>query len=342
MKSRILILFILSLSLFINYKFFHSSQLQAFLMYDFNNQQFNFPYEDFSEILDDDFPNISHTTLPIKLLKARYLIETDSLKVAKNLLYDAIDDNPFIMAPQEMLARIFIEEENFDSAYYYSKMAFEKMPNVNPHRYTYFKVLRNLKKVKELDSAFRIVKNRNNPAHWYDYLFSRSSLENDQEFLDKLIEEFKYRFPNEDSLIIGRISNRVEIGSEAYSLSALLSSVGDEYFKEEEYSQAADYYEKAIDFNKLNYLLYENAAIAFDLSNQFEKASYYYNYVYDNFKTNDGRSEYYNGLMLIRNNNNMKGCDLLRIASMKNYQGETTKIKAINVFLTLCQPKSSN
>lgn len=338
----LLTLITLIILLFINYKVFISSNLQAFLMYDYNTNEYNFPYEDFSEELDDDFPNLSDTTMPIKLLKARYLMNVDSLDSAKNLLYKAIDDNPYIMAPQEMLARIYIDEKNYDSAYYFSKAAFQKMPNVNPHRFTYFKVLRNQKNILELDSAFKVIKYRGNKNHWYDYLFTRTTIQNDKQFLDSLVNEFRDLFPKEDTLIINRIKNRIDIGAEAYSLSALLSSVGDDYFRNEEYKQAAEFYEKSIDFNKDNYLLYENAAISFDLSNQFEKASYYYNYIYDNFKVSDGRSEYYNGLMLIRNNDNIKGCDLLRKAYLKGYQGKTTKIRAIDVYLTLCQPQTSN
>ena len=67
------------------------------------------------------------------------------------------------MAPEDMLAKIYLQENNIDSAYLLSKLAFNKMPNVDLHRNTYFNVLRSLKdsiNVFELDNAFMRLKNK--------------------------------------------------------------------------------------------------------------------------------------------------------------------------------------
>jgi tetratricopeptide (TPR) repeat protein len=337
--SAFLILFMFT-TLFVSIKIFQSHYIQAFLMYDFNSDTYNIPYDEFSKF-DDDFPNLSGTALPMKFVKARYYLNLDSLEKTKELLYNAIKVNPYVKGPEEMLARVFLKEENYDSAYVYSKEAFDKMPNANPHRYTYFRVLRHFKDSIALDSAFNRIKKYNNPSHWYDYAFSKFKIARSDSSFYNLVNEFKIKFPNEDFKVINQMINYREIGSEAYTLSTLLAKIADEKFEEEEYVDAADMYEKAIDFNPENYLLYENAAISYNLSEKNDKAKDYFDKVIYDFKPTDGRAEFYKGLMLLQSNN-VKGCEYLKISSDKRYIGKTTGISAINVFIGLCQNSSSN
>ena len=71
--------------------------------------------------MDDDFPNLTFTALPIKVLKARYYMELDSLKTAKSLLFHAMSENPYLMASEEMLVKIYLDEQKLDSAYFFAK-----------------------------------------------------------------------------------------------------------------------------------------------------------------------------------------------------------------------------
>ena len=154
---KILFVTFLISTVFVNIKAYQSSSLQAYLLYDYNNDSYFVPYEIYNN-LDYNFPNLTQTVLPIKILKARYLLNLDSVSQAKSLLFDARNVNPYIMAPEDMLARIYLKENNLDSAYLLSKLAFNKMPNVDIHRTTYFNVLRSYKDSinaeSDLDNAF--------------------------------------------------------------------------------------------------------------------------------------------------------------------------------------------
>ena len=108
----------LILLVYINIRWYQSSYLQTFLLYDYNNNKYLVPYEEYMT-LNDKFPNLTHTALPIKYMKARYLLELDSIETAKKLLYESMEVNPYIMANHEMLAKIYIKEQNYDSAYKY-------------------------------------------------------------------------------------------------------------------------------------------------------------------------------------------------------------------------------
>ena len=61
-----------------------------------------------------------------------------------------------------------------------------------------------------------------------------------------------------------------------------------------------------------------------------------YDLVLNNFKPNNGRVEFYKGLLLIRLGENELGCNYLRKSSNKNYTGSNTKIRASEVFVGLC------
>ena len=132
MKSKnifkIFIVAFLISNVFVNIKVYQSSSLQAYLLYDFNNDSYQVPYEIYNK-LDYNFPNLTQTALPIKILKARYLLDLDSVSQAKSLLFDASKANPYIMAAEDMLAKIYLQENNLDSAYLLSKVAFNKLLN---------------------------------------------------------------------------------------------------------------------------------------------------------------------------------------------------------------------
>ena len=132
------------------------------------------------------------------------------------------------------------------------------------------------------------------------------------------------------------IENFINIGSESFTFSSALNSLADSKFIDENYTEAAELYQKAIDFNNEEYLYYENAAIAFDLSLNYDKAKEYYDIVLSQFKPKTGRAEFYLGLMQIKTNNLEEGCKTLREAVKKKYVGINTGTSAINVYLSLC------
>lgn len=342
LEIKVLFISLLIGLVFINFKAVKSSYYQAFLMYDFNADVYNVPYKQFQDNIDVNIPNLTHTGLPIKALKARSLINIDSIEQAKIILYEAINDNPFIKLPEDMLANIFLKQQELDSAYFYSREAFYKMKNVNPHRYTYFRVLQQMNKLEELDSAFRIIKDYSRVKDWYDYIYTKFKLNIEDETLPTLIKDFKKEFPDEDLSTINEIERFITIGSEAYTLATALSALGDERFANKDYIEAAQFYEKAIGYNNEVYLYYENAAISYDLSNNYEKALEYYNIVLNNFKTTDGKSDFYKGLMLIKNEKFEEGCQNLSASSQKRYIAEDSKISAVNVFNGLCLNKPNN
>ena len=169
---------ILLISLYINYRVFRSMEDQTILLYEFNSYQNKLPIETI-ENFNDQLPNITVTTLPLKMLKARYYLRDSLLDIALPLLYKARNDNPFIKVSDFELAKYHYKQNNLDSAEFYSKIAFKALPRNYLFSRQYFKILTKQKKAKELDNAFQKIKNNFIVDQWRDYMFSKIEIDKD-------------------------------------------------------------------------------------------------------------------------------------------------------------------
>ena len=331
------LLFLMTLS-FGSYKKLSSSKYQALLLFDFNNNTRRFNLEDFKS-LDLNFPNLSSTTLPIKFLKSRYYLKVDSVETAKKLIYKSIKDNPYLYASEFMLGHIYFSQNKLDSALYYSKRAFYGITNNNSHRDTYFNVLQELKDSISLDSAFmKIRKIKKGLHHWVDYILTRNEINAKPDVrLLNLIEELAVTYPNQDTITLNSLKRAVELGFTQYTNALYISEQGNVEFEKENYSEAVNFFESAIYSDNQQYIFFENAAIAYSNLENYSKAEEYFNKVIYDFQTKDGKSEFFKGLMLIKNSNGQLGCEYLEASAKKNYKGAESGLRAINVYRQLCQ-----
>ena len=147
----------------------------------------------------------------------------------------------------------------------------------------------------------------------------------------------RIRFPQADTIKMNSVKRFLEIGSTRYTTALLNSAIAKNEFEENNFSGAVRFYEIAISYDDQDYVYFENAAIAYDNLKNYSKAEEYFNKVIYDFKTVDGKSEFFKGLMLIKNNNLTPGCDYLAKSARKNYVGATTGLRAENVYNQLCR-----
>ena len=166
--SLILVLtFLLIISLYF-------SQIQPFLIADLNEGMHRYSLSDAIKV-DVDFPSISGPTQPVKMLVGRYYKNIDSINIAKKLFQDAINDNPYIKSPQAQLGYLYFDIEQYDSAYYYAKDAFNGIPNNNVHRDIFFKTLVKRKDTIQLKESFDLLLELApySSSHWLGYIDTR-------------------------------------------------------------------------------------------------------------------------------------------------------------------------
>lgn len=320
------------LMLFINYKAFISSQIQPYLIADLNEGMHRYSLSDAIKV-DVDFPTLSGPTQPIKMLVGRYYRNEDSINIAKRLFFDAIKDNPYIKSPQAQLGYLYFDIEEYDSAYYYARDAFKGIPNNNVHRDIFFKTLIQRKDTLELKESFELLLeiDPTNSSHWLGYLDSRYQIvgPQDPEILE-LIPRFENQFPNFDKRVLDGIRVISKSDLQDLSLGSAFANLADQFFEDEKYLTAADHYEFAIERAEFEYAYYENAAISYYLAEKYENALNYFSKVIDEFEINDGKSEFYKGILLIELDSLSKGCDYLLKSSKLGFAGGS--ISAYNNF----------
>ena len=229
----------LILILYINYKSFVSSQIQPFLIADLNEGMVRYSLSEAIKV-DLNFPSLSGPTQPIKMLVGRYYRNADSIDTAKRLFLDAIKDNPYIKSPQAQLGYLYFDLEEFDSAYYYAKDAFNAIPNNNAHRDIFFKTLLQRKDTLELKESFELLLGTSpyNSSHWLGYLDSRYQIvgPQDPEILE-LIPRFENQFPNFDKRVIDGIKVISKSNLQDLSLGSAFATLADQFFEDGEYLQ---------------------------------------------------------------------------------------------------------
>ena len=104
-------------------------------------------------------------------------------------------DNPQIYFGESLKSQFFFQERQLDSAYYYSKLAFENLPNNMPHYNLYMNSLVARKDVVEMNKTFETVRalGGDTPLIWTIYLRSLANVTGlgDTMTMSKAAEAFK-------------------------------------------------------------------------------------------------------------------------------------------------------
>lgn len=297
---------------FAAYKVLDSFRKQEPLLKDFGNQKFTTPLEYIASI-DDNFPNIGATTLPIKSLKANYY-KNDS--IVNRLLDLASRENPFIKYPQA-LKSIRLRSQNLDSSLYYAKNAFEGIPQNELHVINYLSVLTLLKDSLEADRVFDRVKKMNSINIWNAYMLTNITLERElNPDLEKIVKESLQLFPKDERFKLYKM--RLANGDSIIGLANNTFNEATELFEKKNYTNSAQLYLKASKLLPEDPAYLENAGHAYYLNNQNNKALSIFDSVINHYSNGTGKAEYLKGLMLFETKGVVnEACDLFQKAIRK-------------------------
>jgi len=325
----LIIIVVLSLSSYVNYKVFVSYNEQNFLLNEFNTYQFNIPLEIVNSF-NDEFPNITVTTLPLKMLKARYFIKEDTLEdLAISFLHESKKANPYLKIADFELSKYHYKKNNIDSAEFYAKSTFEALPRNYLHSRLYFQILANQKKEAKLDSAFYRIKNNYIIDQWRDYLFSKIKIgitPNDE--LRKVLNEAQKAIPNQAEL--NTLNTIINVGFDKLDDLGKLIIEAETYYKQDDFIEAANLFEQAARMDNNEYTHYQNAALSFYRGNNYEQAENLFRYVLSNFDVTNGKAEFYLGLLLYEKGDQENACKFWNISLLKRFPGSQ------NVLETFC------
>ena len=301
---------LLSLSLYITNSVYKSLKGQMFLLQDFNSNQYNIPLNQVASIVPD-IPNITVTTIPINSVKARYFFNSKKYKKALALLDKGTVANPYLFYSEILKSQIFEKQGILDSAKVYARKAFFGLPNNDLHSSRYMNLINLTGDRKSLDEAFELLTIKNNLNNWKNYLIIASNFKDmikDKNLIERANKALEIFPQNGD---IKRLHSKIIIGEEALNQSVIHSNKGLEYFNKQDYQNAAIEFEKALNFNPLDFANYENAATSNYMINNFDKALNQIDKVINELNPLNGKCEYIKALIFIKIQDPIGACPFL-------------------------------
>ncbi len=173
------------------------------------------------------------------------------------------------------------------SAYYYSKLAFENLPNNMPHFNLYMNSLVARKDVAEMNKSFETVRalGGDTPIIWTIYLRSLANVTGlgDTMTMSKAAKAFKL-FPQDDTIF--SLYRILTYGQQRVVQAEQLYKQGIELYNAKDFNAAFDLFKQAFDLDPLEYTYALNSGLALYENEQYQEAVSYLNRIQSSKKVN--------------------------------------------------------
>jgi len=308
LRSFLPILFILgsSTSLLIQKRSYNSAVQQVNLYVDYNKGSFDDPVEEI-DLYEEDFPNVTQTAMPIKAIKAHYYAQSNRIDEAIDILKTGPKkfDNPFIGIYEAKLANIYNDLEQYDSAFKYATIAYDKLSNNLYHAGHLIKSASELKKFDIVKKVFDKNRKYNEEGIWYFFLRTMyaNSVESeiDIDSLRQISIKARNLFPQNDQIKI--IFQDLIYGYEKLQQAEDYFNKGSDLYSIGDYEGSFNEYQKASNLIPTEYAYRQNMALAKISSQDFDVALDILNYTIDSLTVPDENARIYilrGGIMVLK------------------------------------------
>lgn len=316
--ALILILILSPITIYSANRIFESNKDQWYLLGQFNSNQFVQPIDEVVSY-EDKFPELSGTTIPLSTFKGIFLTANSKFNEAIPYYRRGMKSNPYLKISESYLGWNYFNLKQYDSAYYYTKKAFEYHPNNTAH-YTYYMAtltalgdstgIRNTYEKMKSISSLEIVDN-------VYFVASAGTLDksSSKELINKANQSLLKQ--KDDNTIKGIYI--LNFGQENTMKGYEAHNIGLYYFEKEEFIKAAEYFELATEYNNLEIPYFENAANAYMKIENYEKSLKFLDYVLKDLDSLRPKSHYLKGLILLQKGNKEEGCYHLGKAFQNGY-----------------------
>ena len=291
---------------------------QMVLLRDFNSNSFTVPINKIDDFVPE-MPNITVTTIPLKSVKARYYFNAKKYDKALSLLSQGTGANPFLYYSELLKSQIFLAKGNIDSAYYYGREAFYNLPNNNLHSTNYVNILIQKRDISLINEAFELLTYKDNKINWKNYLVAASNFTPPG---DKLLTE-KAKIAKEkffDDSEFDNLYKSIAVGNRNFTEALNLSNKALEYYNNRDYIKAAEFYQKAVDINPLEFSYRENAAASYYLIGDLMNAEKNIDVVLNEMNPLTGKAEYIKAIIFIAMGDNLGACPYLQTSLDSGYE----------------------
>jgi len=319
---------------FVSYKNFNSYKQQKTLFNDLNNANYSNKSIEFYSTLEDELPNLTFTSIPIKAMKALYYLENqpDSLNYVKSLLKRSIKDNPFLKYSEGNLSKIYYAERKFDSAYFYARESFEGLPKNAVHFAMISKLFANNKNIDSIIYTFDKINER--PLVDVNRVFFASmnnfyeSLSDSlqSEVFNKAVSAKKY-FNTDDDLQL--LVDNIIYTKDSVNLANDFEDMGSEFLEKKNYVNGIKYYEKALKIRENNFDFIQTLGFSYYNIGEHSKSIEYFSKLENNGIPLDPLSLYVMGINYYNLGKYTTGCEYLDRARKF---GQKNAIEAYSIY----------
>jgi len=323
--SLILLLFIISfVVIYSNYRVFNSYKQQIFLLNAINTNNYSTIPDEILEDIEYQYPNLSVTSMPLASIKGRALLDKPArVGEALDLLREGRKVKTNLFMTESLMTDIFFANKQLDSAFYYSRIAYEGLPLNTKHFVLYLKSLAAKKEKDEMRSTYNNIKGRigdNKKEELAKFYFAGML-----QFRDSvLIEEAKEWKKKELNNLINDNSLKILIsyviyGDDNVKKADSINNEGRKLFESKKFVEATRLFSKAIDIIPSNIKFYENK-----ISSLFEQGLYpevysFYLNMPEDVKENNGYIEYLVSVSLFKQNEKKLACELFNLSILLGY-----------------------
>jgi len=307
------------LSVFLNYKVWNSNVVQVQVVSEFNTKKLS--DEGFLKLenLDRNFPNLSATSFPIPGFYAKYHVSSEDYYNGLKILNQETRDNPYLFFKESLKAEAYNKLGIRDSAFYYSKIAYENLPGNSRHYEQYITELVFNKDLKTIKDVFRESRFKSNKEYWLIYFAAviRLKDKNDQE-IENFAKQAIQKFGNDQQL--KTISSYILHGEDNIIKSYQLMDQGIKDFELNKFKDASEKFIKAYELNPEDYSIVENIGMSLTKLKEYQKATEYFKIVVNDMKPQDGKSYFGLATCYAELNYKEKACENLLISMEYNYR----------------------
>ncbi|MDB2366554.1 O-antigen ligase family protein [Flavobacteriaceae bacterium] len=257
-KKLVLLIIIFSIPLVIysSSRLFVSSLHQKIMLSHYNLGDFSLKPEDIDNF-DMDYSDLTVTTIPMKSLKGFFYMKDKRYREAIDLFNEGSSRNPNLYFSESYKSYSFLNIDELDSAYYYSKLAFNKIPGNVVHFAHYAISLTTMEDSVGLKEAYNKAKFKTE-IHDEIYLTSMADIINkdDSNFL---IDDFDFNVQSDnDNLRLNYYT--LKIGKNDMYRAAQLNEFGNLYFERGDFASASWAFDQASQINPYELPYLENYA----------------------------------------------------------------------------------
>ena len=273
-------------------------------------------------------PNISATTIPLDALKARYFLKEGKTKEGLALLWNSVEDNPYLKFNETVLAIHYSQNLKVDSALYYADDAYLTLPKNPLHAQLYIAAHSLTGDTLAMQNAFHDIIQfyPQKKEVWFNYLEGHVNLSKGRnDSLVALLNKAIKLFPEDEKYL--NMKRKYILGDKRVLEGKELGRKAKNLFLEKNYIEAAELYYAAYQLDPFKYSYLESAAGSNYLAKNYKVSISQTKRVIDSFQTTNGKAEFILANNYIALDSLSLACKYLINANLKGHKGAQSLFK---------------